>query len=415
MTLPTDADIRSTRRRRWRYGLTLLLCLGIIAAGAMLATYLKKTAPRAQRRPPEQMLPRVETVTLFPVEQRVSVEGMGSVIPAREMVLKSRVSGQITAVHTEFTAGGIIAQGQRLVTIDPQDYQLALARKKSQLADAEYELRVEMGFQQVARREWELLSQERSSPDGDDELALRKPHLAKARADVDAALAELEQARLDLSRTSIPAPFNALIRDTQVEVGSQVSPQDALAELVGTDEYWIRVALPVERLGWFAIPTRRSDPNDTGAAADVHYRGHQRSGRVIRLLGDLETQGRMARILVAVDDPLGLTRKSTHGPPLLIGEYVRVQIQGRLLTGVYRIPRSSLRDGNTIWLAAPDDTLQVKPVEIVWRDDRVVLVRDHLQAGDRLIVSDVVTPVPGMPLDVSTARSESNQGENGDG
>ena len=410
-----NSDGQSNARRRWRYAATVLVCMVILAVGAGLGAHLKKTAPKAHRRLPEKTLPQVETVTLQPVAHRVSIEAMGSVIPAREMVLKSRVSGQVAAIHTEFAAGGIVTQGQRLVKVDPQDYQLALARKESQLTNAEYELKVEMGYQEVARQEWNLLNKGQPLQAGDEELALRKPHLAKVRADVAAARAELEQARLDLSRTDIEAPFNALIRETHVAIGSQVSSQDALAELVGTDEYWIQVSLPVDRLGWFDIPHRRSDPEDPGAAASVSYRGHQRSGRVIRLLGDLETQGRMARILVAVKDPLGLAHKAPNDPPLLIGEYVRVSIQGRLLTGVYQIPRASLRDNHTIWLAGKDDTLQIKTVDILWRDDRVVLIKNHLQPGDRLVVSDLATPVHGMALDVLVdgIGSAGGEGDNG--
>jgi multidrug efflux pump subunit AcrA (membrane-fusion protein) len=159
----------------------------------------------------------------------------------------------------------------------------------------------------------------------DVELALRKPHLAKAQSDLAAAQAELDQAKLSLSRTDITAPFNSVVRDKFVEIGSQMSTQDALAELVGTDEYWIRVSLPVDRLRWIRIPSNRSE---TGALATIHYRGHQRTGRVIRLLGDLEAQGRMARILVSVKDPLGRKGTQPDTMPLLIGEYVRVEIQG---------------------------------------------------------------------------------------
>lgn len=409
MTQPIETRPGSIFRRR---ALTLIVCLAIIGLGVGIGQYLKKTAPKAQKRPPEKSLPKVETLLLQPVEHRVSIEAMGSVVPAREMVLKSRVSGQVQSVHPEFIVGGIVAKGQRLVKIDPQDYRLALARKESELVNAQFELKMEMGYQEVARKEWDILNKGQSSRVEDEELALRKPHLAKARSDVAAARAELEQARLDLARTDVTAPFNAVIRATNVAVGSQISTQDSLAELVGTDDYWIRVSLPVDRLGWFAIPTDGSRP---GAAVMVNYRGQQRSGRVVRLLSDLETQGRMARIVVAVKDPLGLDSRPSDRPPLLIGEYVRVEIQGRLLTGVYRIPRSSLRDGETIWLADKDDTLTIEPVDILWRDDRIVLIKNNLEPGDRLVVSDLVTPVRGMPLDVLVGDGGSSLEQDGNG
>lgn len=375
--------------------LTFVLCLVIVAAGLVLAGYIKKTAPKAQRRPPDRNVPRVEIMAMFPGDHQVSVSAMGTVAPAKEMTLKSRVSGQVQSVHPEFVAGGIVVRGQRLLKIDPQDYQLALARKESQVINSEYELKVELGFQDVARREWSLLNKGTPADAADEELALRKPHLAKARSDLVAAQAELEQAKLNLSRTDITAPFNAFVRATYIESGSQVSTQDALADLVGTDEYWIRVALPVDRLRWIRIPSSRSE---TGAPAVVHYRGYERSGRVLRLLGDLEPQGRMARIMVSVDDPLG---RGDREPvqPLLIGEYVRVEIRGETLADIYRIPRSALRDNNTIWLVDADGALQIKPVVTVWSDDRHVLIHDRITPGDRLVVSDLAAPVAGMPVD----------------
>jgi RND family efflux transporter MFP subunit len=375
--------------------LTFVLCLVIVAGGLVLAGYIKKTAPKAQRRPPDRNVPRVEIMAMFPGDHQVSVSAMGTVAPAKEMTLKSRVSGQVQSVHPEFVAGGIVVRGQRLLKIDPQDYQLALARKESQVINSEYELKVELGFQDVARREWSLLNKGTPADAADEELALRKPHLAKARSDLVAAQAELEQAKLNLSRTDITAPFNAFVRETYIESGSQVSTQDALADLVGTDEYWIRVALPVDRLRWVRIPSSRSD---TGAPAVVHYRGYERSGRVLRLLGDLEPQGRMARIMVSVDDPLGRGDREP-GQPLLIGEYVRVEIRGETLADIYRIPRSALRDNNTIWLVDADGALQIKPVVTVWSDDRHVLIHDRITPGDRLVVSDLAAPVAGMPVD----------------
>lgn len=414
MTQPIETNVEKNRPSRWRRMLIIVFCLAIIALGLGLAEYIKKTAPKAQKRPPVRNIPRVEILVLEPAVHQVSISAMGTVVPAREMTLKSRVSGQVEAIHPEFMAGGIIGRGQRLLKLDPQDYQLALARKKSQLANAQYELKVEMGYQEVARREWALLNKGNPADAEDVELALRKPHLTKARSDLVAAQAELEQATLSLSRTDIKVPFNAIIRATHVEVGSQVSTQDALAELVGTDEYWVRVSLPVDRLRRIRIPASRSE---TGAPATVHFRGYQRSGRVIRLLGDLEPQGRMARLLVSVNDPLALDG-SKQEPALLIGEYVRLEIQGEQLADVYRIPRSALRDNSTIWLVDADDTLQIKSVVTEWRDDRSVYINNHINPGDRLVISDLAAAVAGMKVEATPSRPSSDDsapGANGGG
>jgi RND family efflux transporter MFP subunit len=343
----------------------------------------------------------VKTQPLYPDTHQVAVTAMGSVIPAREITLKTRVPGEIQVVHPEFVEGGFIRAGEKVLKIDPEDYELAIARKESAVVNAEYALKVEMGFQDVARQEWSLLYPERTANAQEEELALRQPHLAKARSDLAAARAELEQTQLNLSRTDISAPFNAIVRSTHVDVGSQVSTQDALAQLVGTDEYWIQVSLPVERLAWIQIPRTNAEK---GASVTVSYRGNQRQGTVARLLSDLDADGRMARILVSVKDPLGLKSKNRDSaPPMLIGEYVRVEIQGQRLTDVYRIPRSALRDNSTIWILADDDTLKIMPVETVWRDADHVLMKNGLVPGQQLIVSDLSAPVDGLPLRDSEA------------
>jgi RND family efflux transporter MFP subunit len=335
---------------------------------------------------------------VHPEDHRVVVRAMGTVIPAREIVLKSRVSGEVTSIHPGFTPGGFLEKGSEILRIESEDYTLALARKKSAVADAEYALKLEQGYQDVAKREWELLNTGKPVDERDAELALRKPHLEKAKADLKAALAELQQAELDLSRTSIDAPFNATVRTKTVDVGSQVSPQDPLAELVGTDEYWIQASIPTERLSWISIPR---NPNETGSRVRVVYRdSYERAGIVIKLLADLETEGRMARVLIMVRDPLGLQARGKKQPPLLIGEYVRVEIEGRQLKGVYRIPRTALRDDARIWIAAGQGKLEIRTVQTLWRDAQTVLLREGLQPEERLIVSDLPTPVQGMPLQI---------------
>jgi RND family efflux transporter MFP subunit len=375
---------------------TVIVCAMIFVMGIAGAGYISKTAPQAKKRPPERTVALVKTQPLFADSHQVSVTAMGSVVPAREITLKSRVPGEIQSIHPEFVEGGFIRTGEKVLKIDARDYELAIARRESAVADAQYAFQVEMGYQDVARQEWSLLYPERKATAQEEELALRKPHLAKAQSDLAAARADLEQARLSLSRTDICAPFNAIVRSTHVNVGSQVSTQDALAQLVGTDEYWIQVSLPVERLAWIKIPRTKAEK---GASVTVSYRGNQRQGTVARLLSDLETEGRMARILVSVKDPLGWQSKTPDSaPPMLIGEYVRVEIQGQRLADVYRIPRSALRDNSTIWILADDDTLKIVPVETVWRDADHVLMQNGIAPGQRLIVSDLSAPVDGLPL-----------------
>jgi RND family efflux transporter MFP subunit len=383
----------------------LLLCILIIAAGAFGANYLVSTAPKANRQPPAKMSPLVQVMHVQPQEETIVIHAAGTVIPARELTLKSRVAGEIVAIHPEFGEGGIVHKGDLVLQIDDQDYKLLLAQKQSAVVEARYALKLELGKQDVAQREWALLNGDSAADPADADLALRRPHLEKARSDVAAAEAELEQARLQLERTRILAPFNALILGTNVERGSQVASQESLATLVGIDEYHVQVSIPVDRLQWITIPRHNSNP---GARARIVYQGDaEREGTVIKLLGDLESEGRMARLLLAVEDPLELARPKTARPPMLIGEYVRVAIQGRRIEQAYRIPRSALRENTRIWVAASDDTLQIRDIEPLWRGAETVLLNEGLKPGDRLIVSDLAAPVAGMPVEIEAPAPSS--------
>jgi RND family efflux transporter MFP subunit len=382
----------------------IVLSIVLIAAGIAGARYLIHTKPKANRRPPVKMVPLVKSVPLALDTYRINVPAMGSVIPAQEMVLKVPVGGEIVDMSPEFTVGGVLQENSMVLQIDPKDYELALQQKQRSLSDAEYAFKLELGRQDVARREWNLLYGEKKTEQVESELALRKPHLEKAQIDIQAAKAELEQAKINLARTRVTAPFNGLVLNKYVDLGSQVSSQEKLADLVGTDAYWVKVSVPVEYLKWIRIP---KDYNEEGAQVTIHYRDDSvRQGKVIRLLADLSQEGRMARLLVEVKDPLDLVVKEGRRPPLLIGEYVRVSIEGALLPDVYRIPRYTLHNDSQVWILDKEEKLAIRPVETLWRNEEFVFIRDGLHPDDLLITSALAAPVDGMQLRMEQSGPE---------
>jgi len=392
--------------RWWKRLLRILAAVVIVLIGIAGATYLQKSASKPQRRPPVKWVPVVETQPLQSMAHQVVVTAMGTVVPARTVELESRVSGQVVAVNPEFEEGGFLKQGDSVIRLDDADYKLALAQSKSDLTKAEFELKLELGRQQVAQREWQLLGSTRKGKESESDLALRKPHLDKAMADVASAKATVEKAALDLERTRITAPFNAIVRSTFVDVGSQVSAQKPLGELVGTDAYWVQASIPVDRLEWIRIPRLTGE---TGSDAKIHYAGgHTIEGKVIRLMGDLASEGRMARILIEVKDPLRNKADRQTAPPLLIGEYVRAEVEGRRLNDVFVIPRAALRNDSTVWIMTTDRTLSIRTVSPVWRDERTVVLQNDLHAGELLIVSDLPAPVEGMELQTKPAHSQAS-------
>jgi len=385
----------------------LVICLLLIGAGIIGARFLIATKPKVNRRPPERMAPLVRTAVLQPENYTFSIPAMGTVIPSRETGLEVPVSGEVIYVHSEFTEGGMFAQGTKILQVDPKDYELAVQQKRRALADAEYSLKLEQGHQDVARQEWSLLYGDKVVNKGESDLALRKPHLEKVQAEIAAAKAELEQAEINLNRTTLTAPFNALVLKSYVELGSQVSSQKRLADLVGTDTYWVQVSLPVDRLRWVQVP---NGDQGAGSEVDIFYRADNvKTGRVARLLPDLSKEGRMARLLIEVADPLDLQAKDEKQPMLLIGEFVRVSIEGEELHNVYRVPRSALRNDREVWIVDEESKLAIRPVKTIWRDQDTVVVQDGFKPGEALVISDIPAPVAGMDLRVEQDRKREQQ------
>ncbi|MCD6365836.1 MAG: efflux RND transporter periplasmic adaptor subunit [Planctomycetes bacterium] len=384
------------------------LVLVVIAVGFGVSVYWLTHRPKPKRQRPSAKATLVDVAEVTRQTHNVVVHAMGIVVPAREIQLSSQVAGQIIDVSKEFIPGGRFAAGERVLKIEPKDYELKVQQRRSDLAMAQCNLRVEMGRQSVAQREYELLGKE--VRDEDKELLLRKPQLAMARAAISSAQANLDQGLLNLGRTEVIAPFNAMVKSRNVTVGSQIGIGTALASLVGTDEYWVQLSIPLDKLRWIDIPNTDGDGGSTvrvycesGWGPDAF-----RVGKVKRLMTSLEPQGRMAQLLLVVKDPLGLDSDSPQPLRMLLDSYVRVEIEGRNLEDTVRIDRAALHDGNCVWVMQPGNTLDIRNVDIAWSGNEHVYVSDGLDEGDMLITSDIAAPVQGMSL--RTNDTDSAQG-----
>jgi len=376
-------------------GLTLLMCAAIVAAAILGARWLIKTKPQSKRRAREESVALVETISLKPEACKVEIRATGTVIPARQVAIKPQVAGRVIKVSDKLIPGSSFVQGETLLQIEKVDYELGLASRKADLVQSLFDHKLELGHQDVARSEWEMLEDQDKASELDRELILRKPHLAAAEARMRSAEVAVERAQLDLGRTTVTAPFNLIVRDKSVDLGDQASAQTAVATVVGTDEYWVEISVPIGQLGWLRLPAA----GEPGSQAQVAVRlatGEEQlwEGELIRRRPDLEPNGRMARLIVRVPDPLG----QREGTPLLIGSFVHVLLQGPMLEGVFAIPRTAVHDGNTIRVRTPDGRLGIREIAVAFSSDENVLVREGLADGDELIVSDLPNAVPGMKI-----------------
>jgi RND family efflux transporter MFP subunit len=382
-----------------KYILSLLITL--LAVGAAIGLY--STSPETKRARPARPVPLVQTDEFKPGREKVFVEAFGTVIPAQRIILQSEVEGRIISQHPELVPGGLIEQDEIIIQVDPAEYEVVVNEYRAELEEAVFEQDLEQGRQAIAKREWKLMEEEIDTSAEGKSLALREPHLRLVKAKVDKAKSRLAAAELALKRTTIIAPFNALVLKEFIDRGQLVSRQTNLANLAGTDQFWVRVSVPVSVLQRISFS---GEPGIRGSAAEVIFESVSglpvvRRGSVLRMMGDLDPEGRMARLLIIVDDPLNLredSRKQKGRDRILLGSYVKVNIDAGFFDNVYSIPRQALREGDVLWVKDRNDTLQVRDVTVVWRRRDEVLVRADLVEGDTLILSRFQSPLPGMKV-----------------
>lgn len=374
-----------------------LIPLLLLIAGGAAYSYFKATAPVMRRATPQRQVTAVDVKTVQKQDVRTVVSAMGSVVAAREVTLKAQVAGTIMSVSPRFIPGGLITQGAELLSIDSTDYEVAVQKARSALSDAKASLAIEQGSQTIAREELRLISDLSTDGVAQTDLALRKPQLEQAQAAVTSAEADLRQAMLDLNRTVVKAPFNAMIITRDVNLGTFVGTQESLVTLVGTDEFWIEAVVSLDQLSLIDLDHPGGCPTLVRSQAG---RG-QWEGRVIQIAGKLNATSHMATVIIAVKNPLGTGANPSTGR-LMIDDYVIVDITGRQLAGVIELPRAALQDGNTVWVNT-DNTLDIRPVTLAWKSVDKVYLESGVQSGESVVMSALSTPVQGMSLKIAGA------------
>lgn len=400
----------------------VLVVLVLVAAGVMMRV-IAGMRPEVAAVPMERRVVPVVVKRVQPGAHPVAVRGLGEVKPVHRLALQSEVSGRVIERSDSLTPGGLIRRGDPLIRIDARDQAAIVASQQAALAQASVALADERGRKSVAEYEWQ--GRVDSLTDNAREFALRDVHVKYAEASVAAAREQFGRARRDLSRTQVRAPFDAMVTDATVELGQVVSPQTSLATLVAIDRYWVELAVPVSQLVHLEIPGVNMAGERGSKAKVIHDAGAgviiEREGYIERLLGQVDTRGRMARLLVAVEDPLGtgLYGQVPHAQPpaqgdkpaeerprlpLLLGTSVRVELAGQPLTETAEIPRVALVDDAKVWLVV-GGKLTLRTVDVVWRSANTVLVRG-LAAGDAVVTTPLATPTEGMQVTIEGEAPE---------
>lgn len=373
----------------------ILIPLAILLAGFgawhWLGTPVEEPKPVHS---PRQKL-KSERLVLQPVDYQVMLKTQGTVRAHHSTTLTPLVSGTVVKVHPHFEDGAFFNKGDILMELDPADLQAEVTAAESRLARAEASLAREQAQAKQAKLNWEDIGyDEEPSP-----LVLRIPQLKEANALVTAAKAELEQAKRNLERSKVRAPFDGRVKERRIGLGQAVNATTPLGEVFATDHAEVRLPLAPSQLAFISLPNEQDGEFTEVTLTDALGNSEQEwHAKVVRTEGTLDEKSRELFAIARIEDPYG---RVSGQPELRIGQPVRALVKGITLKDVFVIPREAVRGINRIYLIDRVDPKIVRTtIEPIWSNDEVLIVKDGLQHGDWLATSTLPYAPNGAPVQI---------------
>jgi RND family efflux transporter MFP subunit len=366
----------------------------IILVAIAIVVLLMNLRPQIPMRSMERPAVLVEVQEAQPENINMIVAGQGNVQPKHTTNLVAQVSGQIVEISPNFQNGGFFNEGDVLLRIDPQDYEVALQSAKANLAQAKAALAEESARAQVAREEWESLELGEIPA-----LGLREPQVASAVAAMQSAEAAVAKAQRDLDRTVIRAPFAGLLSNKNVDLGQFINVGSQIGQLMGTETAEIRVPLSDRDLAFLNLPSTEQTDNFPRVQLRSEVAGvtHTWQGNLVRSEGVLDSNSRVIYGVVEVKDPYN-RNGDTHPEILRFGRFVALDIEGLFVENVFRIPRYALTADGNVWLVDEDRRLQRQHVEVLRAEENAVVINEGLKAGDQVVLTQLANALPSMKV-----------------
>ncbi len=383
---------------KWlKVGLPVLIVIIAIVAAVGLASLRKPPAKKDESRP--AMLVSAQEISQNFITYKI--QSQGTVIPRLETSLISEVNGRIVKVADNFIEGGFFNEGDLLVQVEPFDYATALKSAEASLANAKAALEEEKARGKVAEEEW------RSFTSGQvPDLGLRRPQLAGALANVLSAEAEVENARRNLARTEIRAPYSGMVKSRSANLGQFISRGTTLGMIFGTDVAEVRLPLTDNDLAYIQLPNPFLQPGQGSSAypeveltALVAGQQQRWTGHIVRTEGVLDDRSRVIYAVAQIDDPY--QRRQQIANSLRFGRFVEANIHGIQSSSVAILPRHLLLSGNRVLVVDTENQLQLRNIMSERTDDRYVYATSGFAGGDRLVTSAITNPVAGAIVRVA--------------
>lgn len=376
-----------------------LLPFFVIGLLGFASWQITQNPPQAQRGAPPE--PKRISVEVLPIEMdsfHIQVRSYGRIEPRTQSTLLPQVAGEVVWLNPDFRAGGFFEAGEELIRLDDRDYEADLAQAEATLMSARQALAEEVARSAQAAADWKRLGNAGEAPP----LVLRKPQLSAAQATLASAEAAVKQARLNLERTHIRAPYAGRVLEKSVDLGQIVSSGTTLGSIYAVDVLQVRLPLQNRDLGYLELPEEYRVKGATPVQPKVAIhsdliRPETWQGKVVQTEGAIDEDSRQLHVLAQIEDPYG--EKAVDRIPLKVGQYVTAAIEGVQVEDAIVIPNKAIYQGSYVYVVE-EGVLQRREIDVAWQDDTQALIEEGLKTGDRLVLTSLGQVVSGTPVRV---------------
>nr|WP_319392694.1 hypothetical protein [uncultured Desulfobacter sp.] len=429
-----------------------------VALAVMVFAYMKSTQAPPERVENKERVQAVRILELSLTDVVPKVETFGYVRPDRTWQAIPEVSGKVVYMHENLKKGHFIKQGETLFQIDTTTYGLAETRGQADLMNInaklkeldqsatnlkrllEIEKKSMVSASQELKRKRELfrngyvsrsdlekeersfLSHQTSVNNLQNSLDLIPSQKKSLLAQKKSGESSVTQKRLDVAKTMIKAPFNCRLSAVNIELNQFAAAGTVLAEAVSVDR--VEISVPLSPRDFFTLLPR--DYNRTigqtpdleiirkaiGVTAKIQLPmdeglNFEWDGTFSRTSESMDTKTGTLTAYVTVDRPYENAIPGKR-PPLVNNMYVKVILQGQAMHDYFSIPRSALHNGS-VFLCDKENRLEIRPVnsEMTLMDQ--VVVKEGLNPGERLVLTDLVPAIQGMKLKPVVDRQKAEQ------
>lgn len=372
-----------------RSKLALLLAAGVAAASitGFVATQGHADAPVAAAAPPPT------EVDVAPVVARKITDWQsysGRLEAVDRVEVRPQVSGAITAVH--FRNGALVKKGDVLFTIDPRPHVAEVARAEAQVAAAQSAVRFTAADLDRAQRLVQNATISRQSLDEKDNGA------REAAANLKAAQAALDLARIDLEHTQVTAPISGRVSRAEFTTGNVVAAGASAAPLTTLVSVSpIYASFDVDEQTYLRHIASVKDTADVPVQLGLaNESGYSRNGTVEHVDNRLDAVSGTIRVRAKFDNADGV---------MVPGLYARIKVGGSVPHDALMVEDRAIntdQDKKFVLVVDAENTVQYRPITPGPSQNGLRVVTSGLAAGERIVVNGTQHARPGARINPKT-------------